>query len=86
MRTINKYKLATTDTQTLQLTQYCEILSVQSQGGIMQVWVEEDTTMPKKDITFLTFATGADLSSAPTDMTFLDTVQAGAFVWHVFVK
>lgn len=89
MQTIHKYQL--TDTEVvLQIGQRTRAgVDLLSAGldpvGALCVWARVDTTMPLTSVKFQVIGTGQDTAST-LNATFLGTVLAGSYVWHVFYQ
>ncbi len=78
---IYKYRLAIGKTK-VELPSGGRLLSVQSQGGEITLWVQIDMT-PLVERTFVVVGTGHEFE--PTESwKYLDTVQIESLVWHVF--
>lgn len=86
MRTIWKYELNITDTQTLEMPKGAKILSVSNQRGKLQLWalVDDMNDLEDRDIEIL--ATGEPVPYANTFREFIGTVVIDPFVWHVFER
>lgn len=79
---IYKYRLHIGVTR-LELPNSSQVLSVQMQGGNLEMWVLLDPEIPKiLPRTFTVFNTGEILNN--NQMGYLATVQDGALVYHVF--
>lgn len=65
------------------LPAHSRILSVQTQHGVICLWAVVDTEERDVDArAFRIVGTGHPIPDGP--LTYLATVQTGAFVWHVF--
>jgi hypothetical protein len=82
MKTIYKYELCMTGTQTLKLPADAEILTIQQQGAELCAWVKLDTNSPCEDRTIVICGTGNPIEHE--EMYYLSTVQMGSMVWHFF--
>ena len=82
MMTIWKYELEIVDTQAVEMPMNAKIISAQSQSGVLILWAEVDTESILGTRTIRIFGTGnpADLLNCR----YIDTVQMGALVWHVY--
>lgn len=61
-----------------------ELLSVQMQRGVITLWALVDPAAPAVHRSFVVVGTGQDLPDG--DLVYRGTIQAGAFVWHVFER
>lgn len=69
----------------LRLPPGASILSVGDQGGTIQVWVRLDPEAQAEDRVIQVFDTGWDIVEPDdTYLHFINTVQVGNFVFHVF--
>ncbi len=86
--TIWKYTLAVQDEQTISLPSGAQVLSVQTQGGVVCLWAMVDPAMPKVERMVYVRGTGHPISMEIGPVDFVGTVQlfAGDLVWHVFVS
>lgn len=87
MKTIYKFNLETTDTQTLLIPKGGEILSVQVQYGYPKLWVLVDPNEPLEERTIQIFETGHPVScDTGIERKFISTYQLmnGNLVFHVF--
>jgi hypothetical protein len=71
-------------TQTLTIPGFLELLSVGNQNDTLMVWVKVGNGVPTQKITFIVRGTGTQLNDLPQNEKFIDTVQVGQYVWHVF--
>lgn len=83
MRTIHKYVLEFVEAQTIRIPRRCKPLSAQMQNGKLCLWVEVDTDEPAPPVNVYIVGTGHELPTFA--MNYVDTVQVGVFVWHVYV-
>lgn len=85
MRQIWKFPLQETDTQTLEIPQGYEVLSVDVQQGTPCLWVSVIPANPKTDVVVHTVGTGHAYHLP--DQKFIGTyfMHGGALVWHVFI-
>lgn len=83
MKTIYKFPIAITDDQAVLMPASADILSAQFQGDTLCLWALLDTTEKKTARLIYIFGTGHPVPRR-TDLRFIDTVQAGRLVWHVF--
>jgi hypothetical protein len=87
MKTIWKFELAVTDSQTVMMPEGAHVLCIQVQGGgdVPQIWAAVDTEAERVRRHFRTFGTGHPLSgmNAPH---YVGTYQirGGTLVFHVF--
>lgn len=82
MPVVYKYPLVLTATQHITLPKDAEILSVQQQAGQLVLWaiIEQNNTMVKRQINII--GTGNPFEGCLG--TFIGTLQAAIFVWHIF--
>ena len=78
-----KYELMLTDTQTVLMPKHAEVLTAQVQNNIICVWAfiseENEMVAPRR---FDIVGTGNPIQD---DLgRFVDTVQMGQLVWHIF--
>lgn len=86
MKRILKYEIPVKDQEfTLTLHADGNILSIQTQYGIPQMWVLADETKPKEDVKFLLLTTGEEVDRYIG--AYLGTFQLseGGFVGHIFL-
>lgn len=85
MRTIYKYKLDTTDLQTVQMPEDARILCVQTQQGEPCLWAMVNPERKRVDRQIATYGTGHPI---PVDISagYIGTYQlsGGMLVFHVF--
>lgn len=82
MKTIHKFALDLKDEQIVEMPAAAQLLTVQEQGGKLQLWAQVDTTWPAKPRRILIVGTGHPMPAAVGP--YVATVQTGAYVWHVF--
>jgi hypothetical protein len=82
---IHKWTLQSKGEQIIEM-RCARILSVQEQGGNLQLWALIDEGLPLQKRVFRVFGTGQDIPSEP--LRYIGTVQMddGALVAHVFEK
>jgi hypothetical protein len=85
MKTIFKYPLSVTDTQVLKMPKNADVFSAQFQSDQLCVWGLVDTEAELEDREFRIFGTGHPFEVSGM-FRFVDTVQQGSLVWHIFVK
>jgi hypothetical protein len=64
-----------------------EILTVQMQNDIPQIWAECNPKAEREERQFVVMGTGwpnAEVVDLDEDFTYIGTVQDGAFVWHIY--
>ena len=85
-RTIHKFPLNLVDSQILDIPGTASILSVQDQGGVLTLWAMLDPQHAtyRREVTIV--GTGQRVPASVGINSYVDTVQAGSFVWHVFVR
>lgn len=84
--TIWKFPLEVTDVQDVALPAFAEIISAQNQGGTLFLWAIVDPDHKLLDRRIHILGTGNPVPTVPSRkrLRFIDTVQMGMFVWHVF--
>jgi len=82
METIWKYELEITDRQSIEMPEFCELLSVQVQNGVPCLWVKVNTDIPENLVTIVIYGTGHPIKEV--GLKFIDTFQVGELVFHVF--
>jgi len=85
MKKIFKYELEITDEQAIELPMFSQILSVQMQGGKLQLWAIVNPNAQKMPVYFRIVGTGHELKFDPEIFNWIATVQDGALVWHIFM-
>ncbi len=86
MKTIWKYKLETTGTQSLSLPTGYKILTVQMQDLQVCLWVLVDSEEKKKAILIDIFGTGHYISNVKRNYIGTYQLKGGALVFHVFER
>lgn len=86
MNVIYKYPLTLETPQTLVLPIGSKVLSVQAQNGVPTVWVlqQEGEAVATTEVLVAVIATGESFEIE--NWNYIDTVQIGEFVWHVFMR
>jgi len=90
MNVIYKYELALTDEQLLNLPVGGVILSAQEQNNSLVLWVicsldaVDSGEIEQRIIRIV--GTGNPYPEGQNEMRFIDTIQSGPFVWHIFEK
>jgi hypothetical protein len=83
MKSIWKYTLPVEDTAILYMPPGAEVLTIQSQGGVLCLWAYVDTELDGREVRlFHIRGTGNPLLG--NEGTYVGTAQIGPFVWHVF--
>ena len=84
MHTIHKFPLILDDIQTIMLTNNSQIVHVGQQNGQLMLWVQLYTehSLDRPNRIHIR-GTGHPI---PENATFLNSVQVGEFVWHVFLE
>lgn len=85
MKAIWKYKLAIAHTQTLTTPGESTILSVGEQNGDLVLWVMVEPES-RKDAFFIIDILGTGQATFGAPRQFINTVQIGDMVWHVFKR
>ena len=83
MRTIYKYKLSLSKSQTIETHTNSKILSIQLQNGEPYAWVQVNPSAPKSEITIRMIFTGEDIEDH-TRYEYIDTIQYKGYVCHFF--
>jgi hypothetical protein len=84
MKTIWKYALLGIERQKLRMPKEAQILSVQMQGKELCVWALVNPTNDGETRFFEIFGSGMPVPDAAR--LYLNTVQDGGFVWHIFER
>lgn len=83
MKTIYKYKLELKDKQTIKLPIGAEILTIQMQDGVFQLWaLVSESASSHNEHTFFIYGTGFPIPN-PEKLEYITTLQRGG-VWHIF--
>lgn len=61
-----------------------KILSLQMQKNNPCIWAEVDTSNIEEQRIFIIFGTGQEINFKEKDISYINTVQQGVFVWHVY--
>ena len=85
MKTIWKFEIELRDDVVVAVPRGAEILSVQSQGGVVRAWYLVDPAQPKVVHHLKIKGAGQDCDDLD-GYSHLDTVQQGAYAWHVFKR
>jgi hypothetical protein len=83
-----KWTLSKTDLQSLPMPEGAEVLSVQTQGEMPQLWALADEKAPIVLRTFATYGTGHPIPDGDNLSFFVGTYQlrGGELVFHVFER
>lgn len=86
MKTIWKFPIRITDTQTVLMPKGAQILSVGTQGNRLFLWAMVDSNAALESREIAIFGTGHPLPDSELAAAFIGTTQQheGALVWHVF--
>lgn len=84
MEKIYKYPLEVTDLQLIEIPIGTRVLSVQTQNDIPTIWAMHSQEEDKVNVEVRMVGTGQEFDLE--DWRFIDTVQVGMFVWHVFMR
>lgn len=84
METIYKYCVASQGDFTLEMPAGAEILDVQVQKGIPQMWALVEMGAPTEKRKFTIFGTGFPMPEAKRDYIGTFQMHNGALVWHLF--
>lgn len=87
-RAIYKYVVQTREPTMIPGGIYAHFLSAQMQRDSLCVWVAVDPGAAEEPVWLSTVGTGViyDNGSDDKPVIFIDTVQAGPLVWHVFAQ
>lgn len=79
-----KWTLSPTDVQEVSIPKGAQLLSVQMQGNMPQLWALCDEQAPTEQRRFAIYGTGNPMPDEPGD--YIDTFQmhGGALVFHAF--
>ena len=83
MSKIWKYTLEYTDSQTLDIPEGAEILTVQMQAKQIQIWAIVDPEAPKESITIHMITTGHEMPKM-VKLDYIGTCQRGFELLHIF--
>lgn len=84
MITVHKYVLELADYFDLKLPEGAKVLSVQHQNGAICLWVLVNTDSPLKTTHFGFVGTGHEQHPGLRFAPFIETLQMGNFVFHLF--
>lgn len=85
MKTIWKFPLSNGSPQRIDMPKGAEILSIQQQGGMAQLWALVDSEQPSDPRYIEIYGTGQRIhESVNVKRKYLATFQQREFVWHVF--
>lgn len=85
MGEIWKFPLVLCDQPSVLMPTGAKVLSAGCQGEDLFVWAwVPDTAAPKETRNFFVFGTGNPIDFDLRESTFIGTVQAPVFVWHVY--
>jgi hypothetical protein len=84
MNTIYKYTLAVKDYQAIPVQQGAQIISAALQGTNICIWAIVDNEAQLEHRVIEIVGTGHPMSRLVKERRLINTVIAGAFVWHVF--
>lgn len=87
MKTIWKFPLDITDSQTILMPKGAELLIAQLQGGQGCLWALVDDAAPREERTIEIHGTGNPIhQDMGIERKYIGTFQQEAFVWHVFER
>jgi len=86
MRTVYKFEIMLEDDVFVPMPDGAEILCVGRQAGGIFAWAMVDTAKPIVSRHFAVRGMGHDLDERCTKQSYIGTVFAPPFVWHVFEK
>lgn len=82
MKTVYKYPIGL-HIKKIEIYKNAKILSAgYDPSGILCVWALVDTEQEKEEVYFFSIGTGWDLPRC--DLEFIDTVNDGPYMWHIF--
>lgn len=81
---VHKYYIPFRDEFHLLLPQDAKILSFQVQKRNLFIWCLIDEIMPVLSRKFILVVTGNEISIPEFKLFYIDTIQDGEFVWHLF--
>ena len=86
MKTIHKFPLnfSFKTSDTVLMPAHAKILCVQMQNDVPTLWAEVSSANKTVPRHFLSMGTGWVIEEGAESMTYIGTVQAGIFVWHVY--
>lgn len=79
-----KWTLEVTDAQSLKVPQDAQLLDVQVQGEMPQLWALCDESKPKVDRHIAIYGTGKPIPNQPGKYIATFQMRGGALVFHVF--
>lgn len=83
MISIWKQQLALQSKQEIQVPAGSQIMTAQEQNGVPCLWFSVNTERPLEQRTIHIIGTGHPIED-PKILDFIDTVQIGPHVWHIF--
>lgn len=86
MNVIYKYPLTVGDVQTIQLPIGSAVLSAQSQNNTPTLWVMQSDEDNQQMTDVLVMIVGTGHKFELDNWRFINTVQCGELVWHVFLR
>lgn len=81
-----KWSLRVVDEQTLELPEGAQILDVQIQDRMPQLWALVDSTRPKRPRKIAIYGTGHPVPDNPGTYIASFQMNGGALVFHAFVR
>jgi hypothetical protein len=84
MRTIYKYTPQLAERIIINTHMGAECLSIQDQSGVLCFWFQVDNSQPVVPRMFLVVGTGHEVPLKDEDIMHVESVQWGAFVWHIY--
>lgn len=84
MKTIWKFPLMLRDIQLVPMPIGANILTAQIQNGTLCLWAEIDTEQVKDQRVIEIAGTGNSMRKSSTPRRYINSVQDGTYVWHVF--
>lgn len=86
MKVVYKYTIEVAEFQVVDMPSQAKILSAQVQHGQIRLWALCDPAARIKQRRVLMFGTGQPFNGLAQGFVYIDTVQVGVYVWHVFAE
>lgn len=84
MKTIYKYPIKIEEKQEIEIPFGAMILSVQLQNGNPYLWAKVETGNSNATRIIYVFGTSQPIEIKGGAIRYIDTLQTGVYVWHVF--
>jgi hypothetical protein len=85
MITIFKYQLRITDLQKIESFEGAKPICVMNQGGVLTMWAEVNTSLPKSTMEIEVHGTGNPQDST-VSAKYVGSAIVEPFVWHVYAR